>query len=163
MGIRTGGRFRMSAKRQIEQRQKALQSLDKMIEDGRAYSKLRQTKTRKAEEYHNEDLRFESLLEYVNGNLPIYVQANEVRQIEAAVNWSKRHVLKIIIVGGRDAWRTTKLLKDSKVPVIYESVTPFHHVALRIMIKHINRLLYYIKLASSSALHHLDQLEVLIE
>ncbi len=123
MGIRTGGRFRMPAKRQIEQRQKALQSLDKMIEDGRAYSKLRQTKTRKAEEYHNEDLRFESLLEYVNGNLPIYVHANEVRQIEAAVNWSKRHVLKIIIVGGRDAWRTTKLLKDSKVPVIYESVT----------------------------------------
>ena len=94
-----------------------------MIEDGRAYSKLRQTKTRKAEDYHNEDLRFESLLEYVNGNLPIYVHANEVRQIEAAVNWSKRHVLKIIIVGGRDAWRTTKLLKESKVPVIYESVT----------------------------------------
>ena len=123
MGIRTGGRFRMPAKRQIEQRQKALQSLDKMIEDGRAYSKLRQTKTRKAEEYHNEDLRFESLLDYVNGKLPIYIHANEVRQIEAAVSWSKRHKLNIIIVGGRDAWRTTTLLKSNNIPVIYESVT----------------------------------------
>ena len=123
MGIRTGGRFRMPAKRQIEQRQKALKSLDKMIEQGRAYSKLRQTKTRKAEEYHNEDLRLESLIKYVNGKLPIYIHANEVRQIEAAVSWSKRHELNIIIVGGRDAWRTTTLLKANNIPVIYESVT----------------------------------------
>ena len=123
MGIRTDGRFQMSSKRQIERRKTALYSLDKMIEDGRAYSKLRQTKTRKAEEYHNEDLRFESLMEYVNGKLPIYIHANEVRQIEAAVSWSKRYNLKIIIVGGRDAWRTTTLLKTNNIPVIYENVT----------------------------------------
>ena len=123
MEVRTEGRFRMPAKRQIEEREKALKSLDKMIEQGRAYSKLRQTKTRKAEEYHNEDLRLESLLEYVNGKLPIYVHANEVRQIEAAVVWSKRHELNIIIVGGRDAWRTTTLLKTNNIPVIYENVT----------------------------------------
>ena len=123
MEIRTGGRFQTPAKRQINQRQKALKSLDKIIENGRAYSKLRQTKTRKAEEYHNEDLRLESLLDYVNGNLPIYIHANEVRQIEAAVAWSKRLQLNIIIVGGRDAWRTTTLLKTNNVPVIYESVT----------------------------------------
>ena len=123
MGIRTNGRFQMSSKRQIERRKTALYSLDKMIEDGRAYSKIRQTKTRKAEEYHNEDLRFESLMEYVNGKLPIYIHANEVRQIEAAVSWSKRYNLKIIIVGGRDAWRTTTLLKTNNIPVIYENVT----------------------------------------
>ncbi|MDB9884888.1 amidohydrolase family protein [Candidatus Marinimicrobia bacterium] len=123
MEIRTGGRFQTPAKRQINQRQKALKSLDKIIENGRAYSKLRQTKSRKAEEYHNEDLRLESLLDYVNGNLPIYIHANEVRQIEAAVAWSKRLQLNIIIVGGRDAWRTTTLLKTNNVPVIYESVT----------------------------------------
>ena len=123
MGIRTNGRFQMSSKRQIERRKTALYSLDKMIEDGRAYSKLRQTKTRKAEEYHNEDLRFESLMEYVNGKLPIYIHANEVRQIEAAVSWSKRYNLKIIIVGGRDAWRATTLLKTNNIPVIYENVT----------------------------------------
>ncbi|MBT3738953.1 MAG: amidohydrolase family protein [Candidatus Marinimicrobia bacterium] len=123
MGIRTDSRFQMSSKRQIERRKTALYSLDKMIEDGRAYSKLRQTKTRKAEEYHNEDLRFESLMEYVNGKLPIYIHANEVRQIEAAVSWSKRYNLKIIIVGGRDAWRTTTLLKTNNIPVIYENVT----------------------------------------
>jgi imidazolonepropionase-like amidohydrolase len=123
MEIRTGGRLRIPAKSQIEQRQKTLKSLDKMIEQGRAYSKLRQTKTRKAEEYHNEDLRLESLIKYVNGKLPIYIHANEVRQIEAAVVWSKRHELNIIIVGGRDAWRTTTLLKTNRIPVIYESVT----------------------------------------
>ena len=60
---------------------------------------------------------------YVKGNFPIYIHANEVRQIEAAVNWSLRHQLKIIIVGGKDAWRTTNLLRINKIPVIYESVT----------------------------------------
>ena len=38
----------------------------------------------------------------------------------------------------------------------------YHRVALKIMIKHINLLHYFIKLEFNSALHHLDQLEVLI-
>ena len=123
MGIRTRGRFPMSSKRQIEQRKKSLKSLDDMILSGRAYARLRKTQSLKAEEYHDEDLRLESLIPYVQRKLPIYVHANEVRQIEAAVHWANRHDLKIIIVGGKDAWRTTDLLITNKVPVIYENVT----------------------------------------
>lgn len=123
MGIRTGGRFRMTAEKQIKRRTKALKKLDDMIKEGRAYTRLRQTQSRHAEDYHNEDLRLESMIPYVQGKRPIYIHANEVRQIEAAVNWSKRQELNIIIVGGRDAWRTVDLLRINKVPVIYEVVT----------------------------------------
>jgi len=123
MGIRTGGRFRTPPKKQAERRQKALKALDDMIEQSRAYARLRQTKSRSAEDYHNEDLRLESMIAYVQGNLPIYIHANEVRQIEAAIHWAKRHDVKIIIVGGKDAWRTTDLLTENRIPIIYEVVT----------------------------------------
>ncbi len=63
------------------------------------------------------------MIPYVNKKLPIYVHANEVKQIEAAISWSVRHSLNIIIVGGKDAWRTTDLLIKNRIPVIYESVT----------------------------------------
>ena len=125
MGTRTRGRFGRSVpiKKQIERRNKSLKTLDDMMKESRAYARLRQTKSRLAENYHNEDLRLESMIPYVQGKLPIYVHANEVRQIEAAVHWSKRQDVNIIIVGGKDAWRTTNLLRKNKVPVIYESVT----------------------------------------
>ena len=125
MGVRSGGGrwMRMSPARQIERRNKALKELDGMIKDGRAYAKLRQTKTRTAKDYHDKDLRWESMIPYVEGKLPIFIHANEVRQIEAAVNWSNRHELKIIIVGGKDAWRNTEILQENKIPVIYEVVT----------------------------------------
>jgi len=125
MGTRTGGRFGRSVpiKKQIERRNKSLKALDDMMKESRAYARLRQTKSRSAENYHNEDLRLESMIPYVQGKLPIYVHANEVRQIEAAVHWSKRQDVNIIIVGGKDAWRTTNLLRKNKVPVIYEGVT----------------------------------------
>ncbi|MDE0587883.1 MAG: amidohydrolase family protein [Candidatus Marinimicrobia bacterium] len=125
MGTRTLGRFGRSVpiKKQIERRNKSLKALDDMMKESRAYARLRQTKSRLAENYHNEDLRLESMIPYVQGKLPIYVHANEVRQIEAAVHWSKRQDVNIIIVGGKDAWRTTNLLRKNKVPVIYEGVT----------------------------------------
>ena len=124
MGIRSGGfRFRMSAERQNERREKALKTLDEIMKQSHAYARLRQTESRKAEDYHKEDLRLESMIPYVQGNLPIYIHANEVRQIEAAVHWANRHDVKIILVGGKDAWRTTDLLKKYKIPVIYEGVT----------------------------------------
>ena len=125
MGTRTRGRFGRSVpiKKQIERRNKSLKALDDIMKESRAYARLRQTKSRSAENYHNEDLRLESMIPYVQGKLPIYVHANEVRQIEAAVHWSKRQDVNIIIVGGKDAWRTTNLLRKNKVPVIYEGVT----------------------------------------
>ena len=124
MGTRSGGRrFNMPVNRQVERRKKALKKLDDMIEHGRAYARLRKTNIRNAENYHDEDLRWESMMPYVEGKLPIYIHANEVRQIEAAVNWAKRHELKAIIVGGKDAWLNTEILQENKIPVIYEVVT----------------------------------------
>ena len=110
-------------KKRLKAARQQLDNLEKMIKDARAYARLRQTKSRLAENYHNEDLRWESMLPYVEKKLPIFVHANEVRQIEASISWANRHNLEIIIVGGKDAWRTTDLLVKNRIPVIYEGVT----------------------------------------
>ena len=110
-------------KNRLKTAKEHLNNLENIIKDARAYARLRQTKSRSAENYHDEDLRWESMIPYVNKKLPIYVHANEVKQIEAAISWSARHSLNIIIVGGKDAWRTTDLLIKNRIPVIYESVT----------------------------------------
>ena len=110
-------------KSRLEKAKEQLDGLEKMIHDARAYARLRKTKSRLAENYHDEDLRWESMIPYINKKFPFYVHANEVRQIEAAISWAKRHNLEIVIVGGKDAWRTTDLLVKNRVPVIYEGVT----------------------------------------
>ena len=110
-------------KNRLKTAKEHLNNLENIIKDARAYARLRQTKSRSTENYHDEDLRWESMIPYVNKKLPIYVHANEVKQIEAAISWSVRHSLNIIIVGGKDAWRTTDLLIKNRIPVIYESVT----------------------------------------
>ena len=97
-------------KSRLEKAKEQLDDLEKMIHDSRAYARLRKTKSRLAENYHDEDLRWESMIPYINKKFPFYVHANEVRQIEAAISWAKRHNLEIVIVGGKDAWRTTDLL-----------------------------------------------------
>ena len=110
-------------KKRLKAAKQQLDDLEKMIKDARAYARLRQTKSRSAENYHNEDLRWESMIPYVEKKLPIFIHANEIRQIEASISWANRHNLKIVIVGGKDAWRTTDLLVKNKIPVIYEGVT----------------------------------------
>ena len=110
-------------KKRLKAAKQQLDDLEKMIKDARAYARLRQTKSRSAENYHNEDLRWESMIPYVEKKLPIFIHANEIRQIEASISWANRHKLKIVIVGGKDAWRTTDLLVKNKIPVIYEGVT----------------------------------------
>ena len=110
-------------KKRLKAARQQLDNLEKMIKDARAYARLRQTKSRLAENYHSEDLRWESMIPYVEKKLPIFVHANEVRQIEASISWANRHNLEIIIVGGKDAWRTTDLLVKNRIPIVYEGVT----------------------------------------
>lgn len=68
------------------------------------------------------DSRWDAMLPALRGELPVFVHANEVKQIESAVRWAKAEKLKITIVGGLDAWRVTDLLKAHDVAVIVSPV-----------------------------------------
>ena len=64
------------------------------------------------------DLRWEAMLPAVKGELRVFIHAEEQKQIRAALAFAKKHELKIVIVGGLDAWRVADELKAAGVPVI---------------------------------------------
>jgi imidazolonepropionase-like amidohydrolase len=59
----------------------------------------------------------------LKGELPVFVHATEVKQIESAVAWATTEKLKITLVGGLDAWRVVDLLKANDIAVIVSPVT----------------------------------------
>ena len=59
---------------------------------------------------------------------PVYVHAEELAQIRYALNFAERFNVKLIIVGGQDAWRIAPLLRERNVPVIIGGV---HRLPLR--------------------------------
>lgn len=64
------------------------------------------------------DARLEAMAPVLSGDVPLYVWANELRQIESAVAFSVREKVKLVIIGGYDAGRCTELLKRHQVPVV---------------------------------------------
>ena len=107
-----------------DSRLKSIQKIDDLIQESRAYLKLKETESSS----YKHDLRLEGMLPVLMGEIPVFIHANEVRQIEAAVYWADRQNLDMVLVGGKDSWRTTKLLKDREIPVIY---TQTHSTPMR--------------------------------
>ena len=107
-----------------DSRLKSIQKIDDLIQESRAYLKLKETESLS----YKHDLRLEGMLPVLMGEIPVFIHANEVRQIEAAVYWADRQNLDMVLVGGKDSWRTTKLLKDREIPVIY---TQTHSTPMR--------------------------------
>ena len=108
-------------KKEKEQREgynKAVRKMDLLVRDVRAYHHRKNAKERKAEHKQKSDLRLESMIPFIVFKEPIHIKANNVRQIEAAVKWSTKHDLNIVIVGGGDAWRISEILVEKNIPVI---------------------------------------------
>ncbi len=71
------------------------------------------------------DLRLEAVIPVLKGERALFVHANELKQIESALNWSATENLRIVVVGGQDAWRVAARLKERDIPVICGSPTEF--------------------------------------
>lgn len=108
--------------RPVEEQQKALDEKLKKLRDAFTAARAYGTAKAGAGKAIDTDARWEALQPVLRGELPVFVHAEEVKQIEAAVAWAEREKLKITLVGGIDAWRVADLLKAKDVPVIVSSV-----------------------------------------
>lgn len=108
--------------RPVAEQQKAIdENLKKLREafaSARAYLKSKEG----AGKPIDTDSRWDAMLPVLRGEVPVFVHANEVKQIESAVTWAKSEKLKMTLVGGLDAWRVTDLLKAHDVAVIVSPV-----------------------------------------
>jgi imidazolonepropionase-like amidohydrolase len=95
---------------QRQRMQRELTTLDQFFSEAVAYSKLQ-----KPQELN---VRFEAMRGLFDGSKKLFVHAGYVKEIEAAVLFAKKYQLKMVLVGGGDAWRVASLLKENNIPVI---------------------------------------------
>ena len=105
-----------SLEEQGRDRAARLRELDEFFAEARAYAKARSDSSAGIVP------AWEAMLPVVNGQIPIMVGADEVREIRAAVRWAETNKFKIVIVGGRDAVKAADMLANVKIPVIFEAV-----------------------------------------
>ena len=114
VGINKAWWERRTPEKQKKANQKAAEQFKEMFDQILAYDKARQ-----ADKDHAVDLRWEAMRPVLRGDIPLFVHANDFRQIEQAVYFADEHQLKIVIVGGRDADKAASLLKSRNIPVVY--------------------------------------------
>ena len=88
--------------------------LDDALVAARAYAKAKASGQGAVET----DVRWEAMLPVLRGEQRVFVHADEMKQIRAALAFARKHQLAITIVGGLDAWRVAEELKAADVPVI---------------------------------------------
>lgn len=86
--------------------------------DARAYHKARAA----APDAHATDVRLEALRGVLDGETPVLVVANDLRQIQDAMTWAEQEGVKMVLVGGRDAGYVAPLLAQRQIPVLLSGV-----------------------------------------
>jgi imidazolonepropionase-like amidohydrolase len=121
MQIRSGWR-RKPVEEQKEDIEKNKGLLEKTFKDARAYLAAHESAKQKGVPFHKKDLRLDALIPVLKGELPLWITANSLLEIEAAVSWTEKQKVKMVLVGGADAIFATELLKKKNIPVIITSI-----------------------------------------
>ena len=66
------------------------------------------------------DSRWEAMLPVFDKTLPVVAHANDLRQIEQAIDFANKYDIRLIIAEGREAWKAAGLLRDNDVAVILD-------------------------------------------
>jgi imidazolonepropionase-like amidohydrolase len=107
----------------LKERDTRLDALESSLEGGAAYRKAREADPTAAI-----DMRWEAMMPVLAGELPLFVHANDLMQLRHALDLAERFDLRLVIVGGADAWRIADELATRSVPVI---VAPVNRPPLR--------------------------------
>ncbi len=107
---------------QAKERQKKLKAFDDYFQEARAYEKARSAAGKNGVADPELNPSWEAMRPFVRGELPLMIHADEIRQIKTAVFWAETNRYKMILAGGRDAWKVADLLATNKIPVVYDYV-----------------------------------------
>jgi len=98
-----------------------LEYLDELLVAANAYGKAKQAAS-DAGRVWEFDPQLEAMQPVIEGERPVWVSAREKSAIEAAVNWAVKNELRVVIMGGRDAYLVTDLLARHQVPVVLRNI-----------------------------------------
>ncbi|HET6226920.1 MAG TPA: amidohydrolase family protein [Bacteroidia bacterium] len=91
------------------------EELKKLFSDAKAYAASANPKEK--------NIRFEAIKKLMDGTEITYIHSNDVKEIIEAVSFCKSFDLKkVVIVGGRESWMLTGLLKENNIAVMVTRV-----------------------------------------
>ena len=102
-----------SAEKQREDIQNQLKDLNDFFDNSRYYLEAKDSNDKI-------DIKFESMIPLLERQIPAFIHANRIEQIESAIYFAKEQKINMVIVGGADSWMASDLLKENNIPVIYE-------------------------------------------
>jgi len=102
-------------------RDNALKELSEAFAAARRYMAARQVYGQRGIPHHRTDVRWEAMIPVLEGEVPVHINANDLTQIQSAINWAEKENVRMVLVGGRDAGYVLPQLKEKRIPVI---VTP---------------------------------------
>ena len=104
---------------QAKERAKRLRELDDFFTEAEAYARA---KSAAGTQGFRSVPAWDALLPVLRGEVPIFLHADEFRQIRSAVEWAVKRKYRAVLAGGRDAGRLAGLLATHHIPVAYEHV-----------------------------------------
>lgn len=93
-----------------ERAQKALDNVYSLFSQAQAYAESPKPEVT--------NVRFGAMKGLFDGTKKLFVIADGAKEIEQAVAFAKQFKLQLVIVGGRESYMVTDLLRDNNVPVI---------------------------------------------
>lgn len=113
---RQGGPGGDAAAQARERVERQVRELKQVLTLAKAYD------TQRAANAGKYDLVYEALRPLVRGDMPALISADTDEQIRTAISFADEMGIKLIIYGGRDAWKVRELLAQKSVPVILGSI-----------------------------------------
>ncbi|HIG48202.1 MAG TPA: hypothetical protein EYQ20_17865 [candidate division Zixibacteria bacterium] len=122
---RSGFRAAADTRKLEEQRRDRDENIGKIrtaFREARAYMKAKEAESQNGVPYHDTDSRWEAMIPVLKREIPVIVHASEILEIQGAIDWAVDEGIRVILAGGRDAWRVTDLLKEHNIPVMISAV-----------------------------------------
>jgi len=107
-----------SQKKRKEKRDNKIRKIRDTFSAARAYMKAKDAESSSAVPYHDSDTRLEALRPVLKKEIPVFVHADGIQEIQAALDWTAEQDLRVVLVGGYDAWRIPERLKQQHVAVV---------------------------------------------
>ncbi|HUS34816.1 MAG TPA: amidohydrolase family protein [Verrucomicrobiae bacterium] len=104
-----------SLEEQAKERRMRLKELEDFFAQAESYAAQQHTETKKIPAW-------EAMIPIVRGEIPLVIHADSYLQIKSALKFAEQRKYRVIITGGRDAWRLAKEIAAQKIPVIFERV-----------------------------------------
>ena len=101
-----------------KKRQEQLDQLQEFLKQGRLYNNFKADAIAAKQTPPLTDPRYDALKPYLAAEKPVIIEANQRKEIAEVLLFAEAEKLKLILLGGTDAWKLAGELKTRNVPVI---------------------------------------------